>query len=142
MVKTYRRCTAEDAREGHLGASSIVVELPVQSAQESLVDTNGREPLDPAIQTVIEEGHQLILECTGLESANEQVQEEQILTVQVAELLLGVFDGGGDGSIDVESGVGPFDEALERLGMLVGEVHGAGRHYVLSVALLSRPTCT
>lgn len=96
--------------------------MSAQVSKELVVDAKVRYILKAAGQSDVEEVHEVILERGSLQLDREKVQSEQILAAHHAEKLLEVGDV-GEGAVAVEVGVGPLDEELERVGVLVREVH-------------------
>lgn len=104
-----------------------LVQVRVQVGQEVIVDAQARDLLNPAMQALVKQHQDLVLERAGLELVPGEVQAQQALAAHVAELCLGVGEVGAGAAAAVLAvfAVGPLDEVLEHVGVLVGEMHDA-----------------
>lgn len=123
VVRVGGHAIGQGARE-QLVQGGAVAEAGREEDQEVVVDAEGRHLLHASGQAVVEERNDLVLEQAGAEPRGKEVQAEEFLAAHVAKLHLEVGDTGAGAAVAVDLGVGPLEEALEGLGVLVGEGHG------------------
>lgn len=124
MVGVVDHVEGQGAREKLVESGGTLLEVGAQVPKELVVDAGARHILMSAVQSVVKEVHEVVLERGGLELDGEKVQPDQILAAYLVEKLLEV-NNIGEGAVAVESSVDPLDEEAGRVGVLVGEVHEA-----------------